>query len=82
MNQLTLIKLHPNEYTQGLRYYPFAVYLDKCMGSCNTINDLSYRICVPNKTGDLKLNVFNMITGINELKKLTKYISCKCKCKM
>ena len=63
MTQPTLINLHLNEYSQGLLYYPFAVNLDTC--SCNTPNDLSNRICVPNKTGDLNLNVFNMITGIN-----------------
>ena len=38
-------------------------------------------VCVSNKTKDLNLSVFNMITGVNESKKLTKYISCKCKCK-
>ena len=31
-----LISLHPNEYTKGLRYYQFAVNLDRCVGSCNT----------------------------------------------
>ena len=62
-------------------YYPFTVKLDKCVGSCNTLNDLSNKVCVPNKTEDLNLNVFNMITGINELKTLTKHISCECKCK-
>ena len=30
---------------------------------------------------DLNLSVFNMITGINELKILTKHILSKCKCK-
>ena len=30
---------------------------------------------------DLDLNVFNMITGINELKTLTKHVSCECECK-
>ena len=30
---------------------------------------------------DLNLSVFNMITGINESKTLTKHISCECKCK-
>ena len=34
-----------------------------------------------NKTEDLYLNVFNIITGINELKTLAKHISCECKCK-
>ena len=61
--------------------YPFAVNLDRRMGSCNILNDLSNRVCVPNKTENLKLSVFNMITGINETKILTKHISCECKCK-
>ena len=30
---------------------------------------------------DLNLSVFSMITRINELKTLTKHISCECKCK-
>ena len=55
--------------------------LNKRVGSCNTLNDLSDKVCVPNKTKDLNLTVFNMITGINESKTLTKHISCQCKCK-
>ena len=38
-------------------------------------------MCVPIKTEDLSLSVLNMITGINESKTLTKYVSCECKCK-
>ena len=30
---------------------------------------------------DLNIHVFNMITGKNEIKILTRNISCKCKCK-
>ena len=41
-------------------YYPFAVKLDRCVGSCNTLNDLSNKVCVSNKTKDLYLSVFNM----------------------
>ena len=29
------------------------------------LNDLSNKVCAPNKTEDLKLWVFNIITGIN-----------------
>ena len=43
------------------------------------LNNLSNKVCVPNKIGDLYLSVFNMITGINESKALTKDISYKCK---
>ena len=35
-----------------------------------------------NKTEDLNLTVFNMITGIIESKTLTKHISYECKCKL
>ena len=65
MTQTTLINLHPIEYIDGLRYYPFAGNLDRCKGSCNTFNDLSSKLCVsnnPKKTQDLDLSVFNMIT--------------------
>ena len=80
--QPTLINLHPNEYSQGLHYYPFAVKFDRCIGCCHTLNDLSCnKVCVPNKTEDLNLSMFIMINGINESKTLAKHISCECKCK-
>ena len=55
--------------------------LHRCVRSCNAPNDLSNKVCVPNKTEDLNLSVFNMITRINESKTLTKHISCGCICK-
>ena len=70
MTQTAVINLHPNVYIEGLHYYPFVANLDRCMGSCNTLDDLSNKVCVPNKTEDLSLSVFNMITGVNESKKL------------
>ena len=82
MRDLTyFINLQPNECSQELHHQPFAVKLDKCVGSCNTLNDLSNKVCVPNKTEDLNMYIFNMITGKNKSKFLTKDISCKCKCK-
>ena len=46
------------------------------LGSCNTLNHLSDKVCIPNKTEDLNLSVFNMNTDINESQTLTKDISC------
>ena len=69
MIQPTLNNLYPNEYGQGLRYYQFADNLDRCIESCNTLNILSNKLCVPDKTEDLNLNVFNMITGIKSVNK-------------
>ena len=81
MTQPTLINLHPNEYSQELNYYLFVVKFDRFVGSCNTLDDLSNKVCVSNKTEDLNLSVFNMITGMNESKTLTKHVSCECICK-
>ena len=79
--QPTLINLHPREYSQEFHYNLFTVKLDKCVGSCNTLNGLSNKVCVPNKTEDLNLSMFSMITWINESKTLTKYMSCEYKCR-
>ena len=76
MTQPTLINLHPNEYSQEFYFYTFAV-----KSRCNTLNDLSNKVCVPNKKEDSNLSVFNMITGINESITLTKDISCKWECR-
>ena len=62
MIQPTLLNLHTNEYSQEFHYYPLPVKLDRFAESCNTVNDLFNKVCVPNKTEDLNLIVFNMIT--------------------
>ena len=63
-----------------MHYYPFAVKLNRCFGSCNTLNDLSNKICVSNKTEVLNVHVFNLMAWINESKILTKHVSYKGKC--
>ena len=64
MTQPPLTNLYPNEYNQELHYYPFVVNVKRCVESCNTLNDLSNKICVPNQAEDLNLSVFNVITGM------------------
>ena len=44
--------LHPNKYSQELHYYPFVVNVDRYVESFNILNDLSNKVCVPNKTED------------------------------
>ena len=54
MTQPTLINLHPNGCRQGLHYYSFVVNLDRWVGSCNVLNDLSNKVCVPKKNRRFK----------------------------
>ena len=73
-NQLIFINLHLNEYSQEFHYYPFKL-------NHNTLNDLSDKVCIHNKAGDINVSVFKVIKGINESKTLLKHISCEYKCK-
>ena len=59
--QSTLTNLHPNEYSQKFHYYPLLVKLDRCAGSCETINDLSNKACVLNK---IEKNMFGILAHI------------------
>ena len=54
----TLIDLNSVE----LNYYSFMIRLDKCNGSCNTHTKISGRMRIPNKTEDVNLSAFSLIT--------------------
>ena len=55
----TLIDLNPVE----LNYYPFMIVLDKFSKSCSSFDDLSTKICIPSKTKDINIKLFNMIAN-------------------
>ena len=44
MIQPAFINLYPNEYSQELHYHPITVNLDRCVGSCNSLNVLSNKV--------------------------------------
>ena len=73
--------MNTSKNTSTSHRFAIKLELDRCFGSCNTINDLSNKVCVPNKPEDLNLSLFNMIIGISESKALTKYVSYKCICR-
>ena len=77
MGKPTLIDLNPIE----LNYYLFMISLDKCNENCNAVDYLFMKMCVPSKTKDVNINVFNVITRIHEAETSEKHISCHCKCK-
>ena len=51
MTRHTLVDLNPVK----LHYYPFTIGLDKSNWSCNAVNDLPAKICVPSKTKDVNV---------------------------
>ena len=63
--QPTHINSNAREYSQGIHYYPFTVKLDRCFGSCNTLNNLSNKVC------GIMINVDMSIKNIIYVKKIT-----------
>ena len=47
-------------------FYPFSIKTSKCSGSCNNINDLYAKMCVPGVVKNLNVKVFNAISRTNE----------------
>ena len=47
--------------------YPCAVKVDRCVGTCNTLNNLSNKVCVSNKTEDLNItkNIYHANVNVN-----------------
>ena len=69
--RVTLIDVNLDE----LHYYLFVISMNRCDGSCSTVEDPFGGICVPNRMEDVNLKLFNMIKGINRSKTLAKHIS-------
>ena len=42
-------------------FYPYNIKINKCKGSCNTINDPYAKICAPDNIKNTNLKVFNLM---------------------
>ena len=73
----SIIDLNPID----LNYHSLMISLDKCIGSCNAVDDLSMKTCLPSKTKDENVKVFDMIIRIHGAKALIKHITHNSKCK-
>ena len=59
--------------------YPHSIKINKCKGSCNTINNPYAKICVPDKIKNTNVKVFNLISRINETRHIERHKTCKCR---
>ena len=60
-------------------FYPCSIKVNKCKGSCNTINDPYAKICVPDEIKNTNVKVFNLILRTNETRHIKWHKTCKCK---
>ena len=63
-------------------FYPYRVKINECSGSCNNINDLYAKLCVPDFVKNINVRVFNLMSRTNETRHIEWYETCKCKCRL
>ena len=74
--------LDVNEGVGETLFYPYNVLVNKCSGSCDTINDPMARLCVPNIIKRTNMKVYNFLMRLNETRNVLCHESCKCVCKL
>ena len=57
-----IISLNTNEPM----FYPDSIKINRCKGSCNTINNPYAKICVPDQIKNINVKVFNLLSRTNE----------------
>ena len=78
MSRPKLIDLNKDEPV----FYPLIIKVNKYGGDCNNINDPMAKLCVPDIVRDMNVKVFNLLSRINETKKIIWHETCKCVCRL
>ena len=58
-------------------FYPFSIQVNKCSGSCNSINDPYAKLCVPDVVKNINVEVFNLMSRINKTRHIIWHEICK-----
>ena len=74
--------LDVNEGVGEALFYPYNVLVNKCSGSCNTLDDPMARLCVPNIIKNVNVKVYNFLMRLNETRNVLWHESCKCICRL
>ena len=71
-----------NEGVGEALFYPYNVLVNKCSGSCDTINNPLAKLCVPNIINRINMKVYNFLMRLNKTRSVLWHESCKCVCKL
>ena len=74
--------LDVNEGVGEALFYPYNVLVNKCSGSCNTLDNPMTKMCVPNVIKRVNMQVYNFLIRLNETRNVLWHESCKCMCKL
>ena len=71
-----------NLNTNDLMFHPYSIIINRCKGSCNTINDRYAKICVPDQIKNTNVKVFNLMSRTNETRHIKWHKTCKSRCRL
>ena len=74
--------LDVNEGIGEALFYPYSVLVNKCSGSCDTLDNPMSKICVPKIIKNVNMQVYNFLMRLNETRNVLWHESCKCVCKL
>ena len=74
--------LDVNEGIGEALFYPYNVLVNKCSGSCNTLDNPMTKLCVPNVIKGVNMQVYNFLMRLNETRNVLWHEGCKCVCKL
>ena len=63
-------------------FYLYCVKINKCGGSCNSINGPYAKMCIPDVVIDINIKVFNLVSKTNETRYIKFHETWKCKCRL
>ena len=58
--------LDVNEGIGEALFYPYNVLVNKCSGSCDTLDNTMAKLCVPNVIKRINMKVYNFLMRLNE----------------
>ena len=74
--------LDVNEGIGEALFYLYNVLVNKCSGSCNTLDNPMSKICVAKIIKNVNIKVYNFLMRLNETRNVLWHESCKCVCKL
>ena len=74
--------LNVNEGIGEALFYPYNVLVNKCSGSCDTVDNPMSKICVPKIIKNVNMKVYNFLMRLNETRNVLWHKSCKCVCRL
>ena len=74
--------LDANEGIGEALFYPYNVLVNKCSGSCYTLDDPMAKLCVPNIIKGVNMKVYNFLMRLNETRNVLWHESCKRVCRL